>query len=336
MRYEAQVTSLSWIPSEAIRGALKTPFEVGFTHYDEPPPDELGDIEALREADRFRFANRLRAWITVGGDGAIEQFGYSAGGLVGSTTVRVPGLAHTFEACALPDIQREPEILDGGRAVRFVQTAGGRTGLPAPRRVRRKPFVQWQAPLAWATLALTIRSDGTSSFEVLGASPFPRHWIYDQRGRLCAKSGLTDFKDWYRSAFGKHSPWGDQDSPALVTAVETALERALSTRIMRNGVKPKVRRVKAGDALVREGDERSELYLLLDGVLRADKGRERLAEYGPGALLGERAALEGGRRTATLVAVTPCRVAVARAADIERSALEELAIGHRHEDDGRE
>lgn len=335
MRYEAQVTSLSWIPSEAIRGVLKTPFEVGFTHYDEPPPDELGDIEALRRADRFRFANRLRAWITVGTDGRVDQFGYSGGGLMGSTTVQVPGLSHTFEAFALPDIQREPEVLGDGHAVRFVQTAGGRTGLPAPRRVRRKPFVQWQAPLVWSTIALTLRTDGTSDFEVLGATRFPRHWIYDQRGRLCAKSGLTDFKDWYRSAFGRHSPWGEEDSPALVTAVETALERALSNRIMRGGSNPRVRRVKAGGVLVREGDERSELYLLLDGVLRAEQAGERLAEYGPGALLGERAALEGGRRTATLVAVTPCRVAVAAVADIERSALEELSLGHRREESAK-
>jgi hypothetical protein len=239
-------------------------------------------------------------------------------------------LAHTFEAVALPDIQRPPEQLDG--AVRFVQTCGGRTGLPAPRRVRRKPFVQWQAPLVWSTLSLTMCADGTSSFEVLGASRFPRHWVFDQRGHFAAKTGLTDFKDWYRKSFGKHSPWGDEDSPALVTAVETALERALSTRIMRGGTKPKVRKVKAGATLVREGDEKAELYLVLDGVLRAEKADERLAEYGPGALLGERAALEGGRRTASLVAVTSCRVAVADASDIKRDALEALSQGHRHEE----
>jgi CRP-like cAMP-binding protein len=69
--------------------------------------------------------------------------------------------------------------------------------------------------------------------------------------------------------------------------------------------------------------------------VRAEKDGERLAEYGPGALLGERASLEGGRRTATLVAVTPCRVAVAPASQIERSALEDLSTGHRHEERAR-
>src|SRR5436190_919044 len=211
MRHEAQVISLSWIPSEAVRGIMRGPFDAGFTHYDEPPPDEVrpgtDDLEKLRESDRFRFANVLQAWIDVE-DGGIVGSGFSGGGLMGSTTVRVPGVGHTFEAVGLPDLQRDPEVIDDGAAIRFVQTCGGRTGLPAPRRVRRKPFVQWRAPLVWSTLALTIRADGTSSFEVIGASRFPRHWIYGPDGALSAKSGLTDFKDWYRRSFGTHTPWG--------------------------------------------------------------------------------------------------------------------------------
>ena len=340
MRYEAQVTALSWIPSEAVPGATKLPFETGMAHYDEPPPERLGDVvvdvEALRQADRFRFGNLLRAWIDVAADGTIQRSGYSGGGVIGSTTMHIPGASFTFQAFSMPDIQHEPEIVDDGRAVRFVQTSGGRTGVPAPRRVRRKPFVQWRAPLAWSTLALTIRNDGTSTFDVAGASRFPRHWIYDQQGQLAAKSGLTDFKDWYRKSFGKHSPWGDEDSPALVTAVETALERSLSARMMQGGGrKPKVRKVKAGAVLVKEGSPDTDIYLLLDGVLRVEKDGERLAEYGPGAMLGERASLEGGWRTATLVAVTACRVAVADPVDMDRDELQELSTGHRHEEEKR-
>jgi hypothetical protein len=334
MRIEGSTTSVSWIPSEAIGGAMRMPFDAGFTHYDEPPPDSIGagasGLEELRAADGFRFANRLRAWIDVDPSGKIVGSGYTGGSMMGSTTVHVPGLAHEFEAVALPDVQRPPEKAVG--SVRFVQTCGGRTGLPAPRRVRRKPFIQWQAPLVWTTLALTLRADGTMSQEVVGASRFPRHWVYDDSGALVAKVGLTDFKDWYRRSFGKHTPWGDEESPALVTAVETALERTLSTRIMRGGAKPKVRKVKAGVRLAAEGEPASELYLLLDGVLRVEKDGERLAEYGPGALLGERAIIEGGVRTATLTAVTACRVAVAGAGDIDRSALVELSGGHRREE----
>jgi hypothetical protein len=45
MRYESSVTSLSWIPSEAVTGANRAAFESGVTHYDSPPPGELGDQE---------------------------------------------------------------------------------------------------------------------------------------------------------------------------------------------------------------------------------------------------------------------------------------------------
>ena len=83
---------------------------------------------------------------------------------------------------------------------------------------------------------------------------------------------------------------------------------------MQGGAKPAIRRVKAGPTLVRQGETGSEVFLLLDGVLRVEEDGKRLAEYGPGALLGERAHLEGGRRTSTLVAVTPCRVAAVEAA----------------------
>jgi CRP-like cAMP-binding protein len=83
-----------------------------------------------------------------------------------------------------------------------------------------------------------------------------------------------------------------------------------------------------------QGEPGRDAYLVLDGIVRVDHDGEPLAEYGPGALLGERAHLEGGTRTATLVAVTACRVAAADAALLDRSALEELAGGHRREEAG--
>ncbi len=329
MRTESSVTSLSWIPSEAVRGGTRVAFDKGFTHYDDPPPDVIEDIEELRKADRFRFANVLSAFVEADASGTVTGYGYTGAGLMGSTTVAVGGLNKQFEAVALPLIQQPPEVGEGW--VRFVQTAGGRTGLPAPRRVRRKPFIQWQAPLVWSTLSLTLHVDGSPSFEVLGASRFPRHWFYDGRGDLSAKSGLTDFKDWYRKSFGKHTPWGDQDSPALVTAVETALERALSVQMMDKGSKPKFRSLSAGDTLVREGEAGTDVFLVLDGVLRVEKGGDRLAEYGPGAVLGERSGIEGGTRTSTLVAVTASRVAVVAHSTMDREQLHELAKGHRSE-----
>ena len=330
MRYESSVTSVSWIPSEAFKGMFQFGVDAGFGHYDDPLPDVLGNVQEWRDADRFRFANLLRAWIEVDDSGRVTGCGYGDGGcLIGSSTIRLGGVQHVFQAIALPDLRQEPERGDGW--VRFVQTGGGRAGIPMPRRVRRRPYVQWNSPLVWTTLSLTLYADGRAESALTGASRFPRHWVYDAAGQLSAKSGLTDFDDWYRKSFGHHTPWGDQDSPALVTAVETALERALSTQLMRGGAQPRIRRIKPGTVLVRQGEPGADVYLVLDGVVRVERDGERLAEYGPGALLGERAHLEGGARTSTLTAVTACRVASADASQFDRAALEELAVGHRRE-----
>ena len=333
MRHESSVTSISWIPSEAVTGSARVAFEAGFTYYDDPPPAQVDDLEALRAAGRFRFANVLKAWIKTGSAGEITGCGYSGGGLIGDTTVRLGGVRHTFQNALLPDLRRDPERGDGW--VRFVQTVGGRTSLPAPRRVRHRPYIQWQAPLVWTTLSLTLHADGTAEASMTGASKFPRHWLYDAGGRLTHKSGLTDFTDWMAVSFGRHTPWGDQDSEALVTAVETALEHSLSVQLMHGAAKPRIERLPAGHVLVRQGEPGSDIYLVLDGVVRVERDDEWLAEYGPGALLGERAHLEDGTRTSTLVTVTQCRVASVDASHLDRSALMELSGGHRREDAGR-
>jgi hypothetical protein len=332
MRIESSVTSISWIPSEAIAGMTKLPFSMGVAHYDDPPPDQIDDLGALQAADRFRFANELRAWIDVV-DGKIVDFGHAGGGRIGSTTLKVGGKRMTLTASPFPDLRPDPEA--SVDSVTFEQTAGGATGAPAPRRVKHPPFVKIEAPIAWTTLELTIRADGTSKASLRGASPFPRHWIYDHTGKLVEKSGLIEFKAWYRSAFGKHSPWGDEDSPAFATAVESALERELSSQIMRGGTEPKIKKLSKDKFLCRQGDEGNEMFVLLDGVLAVEVDGEVLAELGPGAVLGERALLEDHRqRTATLRAVTKCKVAVAGAADLKPEALEELRESHRREEQG--
>ncbi len=66
-------------------------------------------------------------------------------------------------------------------------------------------------------------------------------------------------------------------------------------------------------------------------MIRVEKGGDRLAEYGPGAVLGERSGIEGGTRTSTLVAVTGSRVAVVAHSVMDRGQLHELAKGHRSE-----
>lgn len=325
-RIESSVTAISWIPSEAIAGLSKVPFEMGVTHYDEPPPDRLEDLEELRRTDRFREANELRAFIEVDGD-RIVGYGHLGQGHIGATTVRVGPAAVRFPAVHLPDIRPQPEV--GASSVRFVQTVGGRMGLPTPRPVRHKPFVQFWPSIAWTTLALTLKVDGSSSHELIGASPFPRHWIYDHDGRLVEKSGVIDFTTWFNDSFGDRTPWGTSDSPAVVASVESALERQLSAIIMGDGAKPKISTIAQGQVLLEQGTAGTDVFLILDGMFVVEVDGEQVAEIGPGAVVGERASLEGGLRTATLRATTRGRVAEVPPDGLDAGALETLAATHR-------
>jgi hypothetical protein len=331
MRVEGSVTAISWIPSEAIEGLPKLPFELGVGHYDEPPPDRIGgpsDLEQLRESDRFREANLLHAWIEVE-DGAIVGAGYFGGGLVGSTTFRFGPKAIVVPGVPFEVLRAEPEI-SGDRA-RFVQTVGGRAGFPAPRLVKGGPLFRINSATAWTTLALTLHADGRIEHELVGASPFPRHWLYDNDGNLAQKTGIVDFKTWSRESHGDNTPWGDEESPALVAAAETTLERELSAALLGGDAKLSRRKLDEGEALVEQGAEGDEVYLLLDGVLGVEVDGEQVAEMGPGTMLGERASLEGGVRTATLRALTPCRVAVVPPELVGQGDLATLATGRRRE-----
>jgi len=243
VRIESSVTSVTWIPSEAIKGMPKLPFELGVAHYDEPPPDVIDDLDALRERDAFREANELKAFVEVR-DGRIVDYGYRGRALIGKTRLRLGPKEMSFAAVKYPVLQEEPEV--GSDWVRFQQTAGGHMGLPAPRRVRGRPFFRIASASAWTTLQLVLYADGTSRGTLKGASPFPRHWVYDKDGKLMEKSATIDFAKWWRESHGERTPWGEEDSPALVTAVESEVERELSWQLMRGREKLPRREIATG------------------------------------------------------------------------------------------
>ena len=106
-----------------------------------------------------------------------------------------------------------------------------------------------------------------------------------------AKTGRIDFDRWFRETEMQRTPWGDEDSPALVVAAETALERRLSVAIIDG--KPAFRRLETGEVLVEQGDTGTDVYLLFDGVLMVEIDGNPVTELGPGAVVGEMALLEG-------------------------------------------
>jgi hypothetical protein len=304
------------------------PFAMGLAHYDEPLPARLDDLEQWHKQDLFREANELRGWIEVE-DGKITGYGQEGQGRIGVTRLKLGPKTVTVKAKAMPDIRPNPVVTE--TYVRFTQTCGGRTGVPAPRPVSRKPLFQIDSAVAWTTLSLTIHADGRSERELVGASCFPRHWIYDDAGELVMQTGLTDFATWINDAFGERTPWGDYDSPAMVQPVESALERELAS-IIAGDSKEKSREIAKGNVLIEQGAAGDEMFLVLDGTLAVEVDGQPVAQVGPGAIIGERAVLEKGSRTATVRAMTACRVVRVPRRYADERELSEIARGHRREE----
>ncbi len=351
MRYESSVTAISWIPAEAVKGFLGVPFEMGLAHYDHPLPEILDDLDEWHRKDLFRECNELKGWIEVEGGapgaglagpgasrgdvppqinvGTITACGQAGGGRIGVTRLKLGPTSVTVKAKSMPDIRPAPVVT--ADYVRFTQTCGGRTGVPAPRPVSRKPFFQIDSAVAWSTLTLTIYKDGRSEHELVGASVFPRHWIYDQDGKLVKQTGLTDFGRWIDDAFGERTPWGAYDSPAMVKDVESSLERELAAMVLRSA-KPKGRDVAKGQTIIEQGQPGDEILFVLDGMFEVEVDGQKVAEVGPGAVIGERAVLADGKRTATVRALTSCRVAELPRRYADQKELAEIALGHRREE----
>jgi CRP-like cAMP-binding protein len=112
---------------------------------------------------------------------------------------------------------------------------------------------------------------------------------------------------------------------------ESALERELSRALMSTG-SPSVRELDVGDVLTTQGEAADELFVVLDGMLAVEVDRTEVGDVGPGAVVGERALLEGGARTATLRAITAAKVAAVSADAVDHDALRDLTVQHRRED----
>ena len=204
--------------------------------------------------------------------------------------------------------------------------------MPAPRFVvgGRPALV---APTVWTTLRLTLHADGRTEAELAGGTPFPRHWVYGHDGSLVQKTATISFDEWYerrpgadRHAVGRRGLGRvrhDGGDGARARAVPHAHERRAA-----HDPGPA-----AGRGAVRQGDAVDGLFVLLDGMLSVDVDGRALGDLGPGAVVGERAALEDGTRTATLAAVTAVKVAVVDADVISEDALVDLTSGHRREEE---
>lgn len=333
-RISATVASASWIPSEGIPAPLRLPFDLGMTHYDTPLPDRIDhgvQLEDMIGDDDCRAINSLHAWIDVDPEtDTIVGHGQSGGGLVCSTTVALGSMELSRPGHHAPDLRPAPEVTD--HWVRFTQTCGGRTWLPAPRLVARLPFVGFQAPPVWTTLTLTLHSDGRVEHDLIGASPFPRHWVYGPDGTLSTKSGVLGFRRWYRRAGGPMSPWGDRDLDVTTAPAETDAERRVAREQMSRRMTGPRRRLGRGQVLATQGDDDATVWLVLDGTLDVEIDGRTIGPVGPGWVVGEHALLGDGRRTATLRATAPVHVTAIERGEVDEATFEALAECHRREE----
>jgi len=226
-------------------------------------------------------------------------------------------------------IQHSPQLKED--AVTFVQTAGGRPVFSFLKPSLRWPFLVTRPFTIWTTIELTIKADGSYHQRLVGSSPFPRHWLYDDGGHLVEKAALTRAKLWLNTVFGTHTPWGGQDQAPVVAPPESELERALSEQIMQGGERPAIRTVPAGEFLFRQAEEGTSIAVILDGNFDVRVDGTVVGQVGPGTVVGERASLEAGRRTADLCALTEGRVAETGPGTLSAGQLGELARGHHRE-----
>jgi hypothetical protein len=249
---------------------------------------------------------------------------------MGLTPIGAGPLRVMLPTKANPVVRHTPQVV--GDAVTFVQTAGGRPGFSFLGVTSRRPFLVTRPFTIWTTIELTINADGSSSQHLAGSSPFPRHWLYGDSGHLVEKVALTQAKLWLTTVFGTHTPWGGQDHVPVVAPPESELDRVLSERIMQGGQRPAVRSLAAGEFLFRQAEEGTSIAVILDGNFEVRVSGKVVGQVGPGTVVGERALLEGGHRTADLRALTEGRVAEAAPGTLTLEQLSELAQGHHRED----
>ena len=308
---------------------LKGTFEIGFTHYDDPPPDVIDDLEALRDAGRVplrqpprrlgrgrgrpdrrrRLLGRRRSWAR--------------------RPCASPSSAPRSRRSPLPDIRHEPEVTE--TAVRFVQTTGGRTGLPAP------------APGEPPAVRAVQGADGVD--DARAHDPRRRHVRRSRcsarassratgsttpTGSSTAKVGLADFKDWYRDAFGKHTPWGDETRRRSSPRWRPRSSASSRPRSCAAGASPRSarsRRARRSSSRATQGDD---LFLVLDGVLSVvDRRRAASPSSAPARSSASGRCSRAATAPSTLAGGDRRAGSRWRRADqIDRDALVELAEGH--------
>jgi CRP-like cAMP-binding protein len=85
-------------------------------------------------------------------------------------------------------------------------------------------------------------------------------------------------------------------------------DRFSKKHLRRLAVETDVVRIAPGRAIVEEGQAGEAMYVVLTGSARVTRSGRKIGELFPGDFFGELSALDGGARTASVVAQTPVEV----------------------------
>jgi CRP/FNR family cyclic AMP-dependent transcriptional regulator len=82
----------------------------------------------------------------------------------------------------------------------------------------------------------------------------------------------------------------------------------------------------AGATIVADGDEGDTFYVILEGEAKVVRGNRTISRMGPGEFFGEISLLDGGPRTASVIADTPVLAARLSKRSFDRMVLDEPGL----------
>lgn len=247
-------------------------------------------VSALREIVRgiYKVPERRAFWITKLLDLAI--------GMVALTSLAALGGAGTLLRLAQVPI-RGLETLLGLLATLVLVTATLRTFAPPRARLRHLAAGAAATVCAWAllrpafTMFLTLDQDYGMAFGSFKSLFIVVVWLYVSMAALLL---------------------GIEVAAACHRREAVALQRLMEGRWRADGSHRHefLVDVPGGHAFFREGEPGEEMYYVMEGTVGILRGGLELARLGPGRFFGEMTFLLGRPRSATAVALEPCRCVV--------------------------
>ena len=238
---------VSWIPSEAVTGDEQGHVRAGIAHYDDPPPDvhrRPGRRCATPTGSASPTASRRGSRSRTAGSSPRAT---PAAALMGATTVRLGERRRRSRPCRARAAARARDRRSAVGALRADRRRAHRR-CPAPRRVNHPPFVQFEGAdgvddaRAHAPRRRHARRSSSSARARSRATGSTTTTASSRRrpGSPTSRSGTAH-------AFGKHTPWGDEDSAgARHRGRDRARARAVERRSCAAAAKPEIRKVKEG------------------------------------------------------------------------------------------